>query len=122
MDGRHAVIATRNCGGAKRRYNARARRIDLEVRHRCSRLIKSPAVGSCCRSSWVRSPPLAISIERWWTLDYRKVVPANTLAEVWQLIRRNELSRRAAARTQGFLAAWTASLRPGSPTRTPAAT
>jgi len=35
---------------------------------------------------------VAISIERWWTLDYRKVVPSNTLAEVWQLIRRNELS------------------------------
>ena len=35
---------------------------------------------------------VAISIERWWTLDYRKVVPPNTLAEVWQLIRRNELS------------------------------
>jgi biopolymer transport protein ExbB len=34
---------------------------------------------------------LAISIERWWTLDYRKVVPPNTLAEVWQMIRRNEL-------------------------------
>lgn len=35
---------------------------------------------------------LAIGIERWWTLDYRKVLPANTLAGVWQLIRRNELS------------------------------
>jgi len=34
---------------------------------------------------------VAISIERWWTLDYRKVVPPNTLAEVWQMIRRNEL-------------------------------
>jgi len=35
---------------------------------------------------------VAISIERWWTLDYRKVVPPNTLAEVWQLIRQNELT------------------------------
>jgi len=35
---------------------------------------------------------VAISIERWWTLDHRKVVPPNTLAEVWQLIRRNELT------------------------------
>jgi biopolymer transport protein ExbB len=35
---------------------------------------------------------VAISIERWWTLDYRKVVPRDTLAEVWLWIRRNELT------------------------------
>lgn len=35
---------------------------------------------------------LAISIERWWTLDYHKVVPPNTLAEVWEMIRRDELT------------------------------
>lgn len=34
----------------------------------------------------------AICIERWWTLDYRKIVPANTLAELWDWIRRDELS------------------------------
>lgn len=35
---------------------------------------------------------LAISIERWWTLDRAKVVPAGTLAEIWQWIRRDELT------------------------------
>ncbi len=35
---------------------------------------------------------VAIAIERWWTLDYRKVVPRNTLAELWDWIRKNELS------------------------------
>jgi biopolymer transport protein ExbB len=35
---------------------------------------------------------LAISIERWWTLDHRKVVPRETLAEVWEWLRRNELT------------------------------
>lgn len=34
----------------------------------------------------------AISIERWWTLDHRKVVPRQTLAEVWDWMRRNELT------------------------------
>jgi len=83
------VIATRNCGGAKRRYNARARG-STEVRQLLEIIIAG---------GWVMLPiilgsigALAIGIERWWTLDYRKVVPANTLAEVWQLIRRNELS------------------------------
>lgn len=35
---------------------------------------------------------VAIAIERWWTLDYHKVVPRNTLAELWDWIRKNELS------------------------------
>ena len=35
---------------------------------------------------------LAIAIERWWTLDVRKIVPPSTVAEVWEWIRRNELS------------------------------
>jgi biopolymer transport protein ExbB len=35
---------------------------------------------------------LAISIERWWTLDQRKIVPRQTLAEVWEWMRRNELT------------------------------
>jgi len=35
---------------------------------------------------------LAISIERWWTLDVRKIVPPSTVAEVWEWIRRNELT------------------------------
>lgn len=35
---------------------------------------------------------VAISIERWWTLDVGKIVPPNTLAQVWEWIRRNELS------------------------------
>jgi biopolymer transport protein ExbB len=35
---------------------------------------------------------LAISIERWWTLDARKIVPRNTLVDVWEWIRRKELS------------------------------
>ena len=35
---------------------------------------------------------LAISIERWWTLDHRKIVPRETLAEVWEWIRKNELT------------------------------
>ena len=35
---------------------------------------------------------LAISIERWWTLDVRKLVPPATVAEVWEWIRRNELT------------------------------
>lgn len=34
----------------------------------------------------------AIACERWWTLDYSRVVPKHTLAEVWEWIRRNELS------------------------------
>jgi hypothetical protein len=35
---------------------------------------------------------LAISIERWWTLDIRKIVPPGTVADVWEWIRRNELT------------------------------
>ena len=35
---------------------------------------------------------LAISIERWWTLDHKKIVPRETLAEVWEWIRKNELT------------------------------
>lgn len=35
---------------------------------------------------------LAIAIERWWALDVRKIVPPSTVAEVWEWIRRNELS------------------------------
>jgi biopolymer transport protein ExbB len=35
---------------------------------------------------------LAISIERWWTLDHKKIVPRETLAEVWDWIRKNELT------------------------------
>ena len=35
---------------------------------------------------------LAISIERWWTLDHSKIVPRETLAQVWDWLRRNELT------------------------------
>lgn len=35
---------------------------------------------------------MAISIERWWTLDFRKVLPRDTLVQVWEWIRRNELT------------------------------
>lgn len=35
---------------------------------------------------------LAISIERWWTLDHRKIAPRQTLAEIWDWMRRNELT------------------------------
>jgi len=34
---------------------------------------------------------LAICIERSWTLRYQRILPPNTLAEVWSWIRRNEL-------------------------------
>ncbi len=78
----------RNCGSIKRRYNARART------HEGAQLLDIVIAGG-----WVMLPiilgsiaALAIGIERWWTLDHRKVMPANTLAGVWQLIRRNELS------------------------------
>jgi biopolymer transport protein ExbB len=35
---------------------------------------------------------LAISIERWWTLDHNRNVPRQTVGEVWEWLRRDELT------------------------------
>jgi biopolymer transport protein ExbB len=64
------------------------------TRHRGTALLELIKAGG-----WLMLPIIlssiaaaAITIERWWTLDYRRVVPPHTLAEVWEWIRRNELT------------------------------
>jgi biopolymer transport protein ExbB len=64
------------------------------TRHRGTALLELIKAGG-----WLMLPiilcsivALAISIERWWTLDHKRIVPRQTVAEVWEWLRRDELT------------------------------